>query len=534
MSTKTNFKRVALVAVAALGLGVLTSVAPANATVGATSGVTYSALSVCSDTTTATADSLIVPVGARIGLTLANTYYAQITGSSLVVTTIDDAVESLNTKGIPTFAAHSSGSSIVLSAVAVGSSNIVYSTGAATTSAAANTLYITVVAACTTSTISIKDSFVSLTDASKLAAGDTTWDTTKTNIDEAAVSTAGGSLYVRIDANNAYAAGVPAGVWSASATNGALVSMGGTVTTAPTKGTISVAVDATLSNAVIVRVAPKTAGVPQTSTVTVTYNGVTVATKNLTFYGEATKLNIVGGVSGLNGGSGYVLYALTDASGNKVPGSVSLDATTATPRVPSGANVYAAALTANTLSGTVLPVGVGVASYSCNAAYGSGTAALTFEHTNDVTEDDLTASVTASCSGAVDTYAVSMDKAAYKIGEIATMTITAKDSSAAAVSDQATVGTGATVSAGGMTQVGALATTDAFTGGKRTYTFQVTTAGTFNAVATIAGSTTKSATAAYSVAGGDVAMSEVLKAIVSLIASINKQIAALQKALLKK
>ena len=31
MSTKTNFKRVALVAVAALGLGVLTSVAPASA-----------------------------------------------------------------------------------------------------------------------------------------------------------------------------------------------------------------------------------------------------------------------------------------------------------------------------------------------------------------------------------------------------------------------------------------------------------------------------------------------------------------------
>ena len=34
MSTKTNFKRVALVAVAALGLGVLTSVAPANAATG--------------------------------------------------------------------------------------------------------------------------------------------------------------------------------------------------------------------------------------------------------------------------------------------------------------------------------------------------------------------------------------------------------------------------------------------------------------------------------------------------------------------
>jgi len=34
MSTKTTFKRIALVAVAALGLGVLSSVAPANAAAG--------------------------------------------------------------------------------------------------------------------------------------------------------------------------------------------------------------------------------------------------------------------------------------------------------------------------------------------------------------------------------------------------------------------------------------------------------------------------------------------------------------------
>ena len=91
-----------------------------------------------------------------------------------------------------------------------------------------------------------------------------------------------------------------------------------------------------------------------------------------------------------------------------------------------------------------------------------------------------------------------------------------------------------TVSVGGGTLTRAVAATDAFTGGVRTYKAQMTTAGTFNTVVSLTGTTTTSATTSYSVTGGDVAMSEVLKAIVSLIASINKQIAALQKALLKK
>ena len=62
----------------------------------------------------------------------------------------------------------------------------------------------------------------------------------------------------------------------------------------------------------------------------------------------------------------------------------------------------------------------------------------------------------------------------------------------------------------------------------------MTTAGTFNAVFNLGGSTTKSVTVAYTIADGATSNSDVLKAIVSLIASINKQIAALQKALLRR
>jgi hypothetical protein len=156
-------------------------------------------------------------------------------------------------------------------------------------------------------------------------------------------------------------------------------------------------------------------------------------------------------------------------------------------------------------------------------------------HTTAVSEVDITADVTLKCADGVDTYTISMDKAAYKIGEVATLTISAKDSTGNAVNDFVTIDSlTPTRSAGGGTFVKEIATTDAFAGGVKTYQVQMTTAGAFNAVVNLAGATTKSATVAYTVAGGDVAMSEVLKAIVSLIASINKQIAALQKALLKK
>jgi hypothetical protein len=59
----------------------------------------------------------------------------------------------------------------------------------------------------------------------------------------------------------------------------------------------------------------------------------------------------------------------------------------------------------------------------------------------------------------------------------------------------------------------------------------LTTAGSFNAVVNLAGSTTKSITVPYTITSSDVSNTEVLAAIVKLIASINKQIAALQKSL---
>jgi len=93
-----------------------------------------------------------------------------------------------------------------------------------------------------------------------------------------------------------------------------------------------------------------------------------------------------------------------------------------------------------------------------------------------------------------------------------------------------------------MTAVTAATNADTFTAGKKTYKFIVgSTEGSYNLVVDLPkiNSTTYSqdaVTVPYSIklSSSAVSNADVLKAIVSLIASINKQIAALQKALLKR
>ena len=99
MSTKTTFKRIALVAVAALGLGVLTSVAPANAvatvavpTVGATASYALNTTSITlvDDAATATVVGANAVFGAfEVSLTNSNGYPNVLqTGESLTATVI--------------------------------------------------------------------------------------------------------------------------------------------------------------------------------------------------------------------------------------------------------------------------------------------------------------------------------------------------------------------------------------------------------------------------------------------------------------
>ncbi len=150
------------------------------------------------------------------------------------------------------------------------------------------------------------------------------------------------------------------------------------------------------------------------------------------------------------------------------------------------------------------------------------------------------------CGGDPATYTASFDKASYVPGDIATLTITGKDSKGVLTNDAAVVGTATTyevsIAGSNMTAVAAPTNADTFTAGVKTYKFIVgATEGSYQMVVNLPkyNTTTYSQSAlavSYKIASSSTAVSnaDVLKAIVSLIASINKQIAALQKALLRR
>jgi hypothetical protein len=147
-----------------------------------------------------------------------------------------------------------------------------------------------------------------------------------------------------------------------------------------------------------------------------------------------------------------------------------------------------------------------------------------------------------------------MDKASYVPGDVAVVTITSKDSNGNLVHDGVSAaaddvnelksfvygvtGTAPVVTGSNLTAVVAPAIDDRFTAGVKTYSFIVgSTEGSYQLAVQLAGIATDTAkTVGYKIALSTATTSnaDVLKAIVSLIASINKQIALLQKALLKK
>ena len=574
MSIKTMKQRIAVVAVSALTAGVMSvasaPVARAADIVSMTGDVSANlqllvAGNVCVATTaaggaptafdaTATDASpfenaaagkvLTVPVGASLTVNIDTADIVTLTGPLAIQSLSSSGTNTLGTtngKMTITAPAGTDGQAI-LSALSVGTASLVVGAAGDTTPTTLNTITLSIVATCSSTGFSASKSSVSTTtDAAATAA-------ITANVDAAVTAGAGDNLYIIVDGDNAYDANLATGTYQVTATNGALVSIGQAPGTAPLKGVGSVATDSTDGDGnVVVRVAPASEAAGGTTVVTITHNGVAVTTKNLTFLGEATKITIAASGSGTvgttgNGSTGYFLFSLTDAAGRAVPGDVSLASTTASARTPSitegkDATINAAVPTtvtalvaALTAPGTTL----GAEGFDCTSVGGSGSTTLTLEHTQAITGAKISTTHVATCAGGIETYTLSTDKASYAIGEIAILTITAKDSTGAAVSDATTVGTADVVTFGGGTMVVGAKAADLFTGGVRTYRAQATTAGTFNAVVSIAGGTTKSATAAYKVSGGDASNAEVLKSIVALIASINKQIQALQKLILKK
>jgi hypothetical protein len=311
---------------------------------------------------------------------------------------------------------------------------------------------------------------------------------------------------------------------------------------ATTASTSAVKADPGAGNYIVVGQA--TANKPVTTTVTLTANGVTVGSRTITIEGELTTLKASttaaeglkvqgSGVTGITSAvTDYMVLLLAyDAAGNRVASSA--------PTVDSGLSTTVTAFTSQALTAaaTAGTSGTGAA-WTC-AASGSGSTTLVVKTTNASGATIKSNPFVARCGNTVVySYTASLDKASYVPGDVATLTITAKDSKGNPVAGTVSLGTGAGIAGSNMTPVTAPTTADTFTWGTKTYKFVVgSTEGSYQMSVSMPayaayGATDQTAPYAIKASTATVSNADVLKSIVSLIASINKQIQALQKLIL--
>jgi hypothetical protein len=418
-------------------------------------------------------------------------------------------------------------------------------------------LTVTVVAASTGGAYSAAYSFCAISNT-------TPTGSQANNTDSTAATINGGSMFINFALNDGYNNDLPAGNIVATATNGAFIAFGDEGSN-PAAGTTSTVVAYDDGNGDSIRVNQGTADAPLSTTVTIAYNGTTVCTKTVGFAGAPAKVAVtVSETQALNtadgkadfledgyGRPGLFTVLVTDVAGNQVSIGAGLTAAVGTfsanaaslagQTIVSALSVTSAA----TQTSTTLPGRVSTGTYTCGATAGEVKTAkldLTITATGKVITSDA---FTIRCADKPYSYTASFDKAAYTQGEIATLTVKFLDSKGFAANSVS--GTG------GWTSVTPMLTNVSTTGaaaglgntGSKTYTYTVgtasgMTAGTYTSIidfTTLTGAgTAVKATPTYklSAASTDIAFSEILKSVVALIASINKQIQALQKLILKR
>ena len=594
MSTKTLRKRIALVAVATLGAGVL-SVAPANAAfvagevVNTTAAAGVNTTLLCSaGTPTAASTPATIAVGGTYQFTVDGAGSSNDDGRAVISGPADWSAAGVNA----VWTVDNSGQILDITSVDTAIYPVLKVTGAGAIQvswydddSAAGTLletyYITAVSSCT-SGASVANSHVQVSDSSSyidtaanwiarqtntavtstafLATTDQSATNMDTSLDVRTLFANDASAYIAIETNDAYKVAI------GGSTNLLVISCDNAARVNSTKfsfySTSSFTGETNTAGAI--RIQQPVSGVAATVTCTVSVNGTLLSTKVIKFAGDLASITIaasrIGDVATSN--SGRFTYEAKDAAGNRLTAALGTSDSDVLGTLVSNITLTTGA------GGTVLGGFAEVAndsasyfgqSYGAGAnPYVSGKGYATFTcydyGAKDVTVYAYSAAgtkitsnaATLTCEdAAIYTYTASLDKATYKQGDVATLTITAKGSGGNATAYGTTPGAGYSVAMPGMTAVVAPATTDTESAARTgtwvyTYTVNVGAEGAYNGAVKIAvGSTSaqynKALTVPYSIGtSGAVSNADVLKAIVSLIASINKQIAALQKALLKK
>jgi len=411
---------------------------------------------------------------------------------------------------------------------------------------------LTVAAANASGTLSLADSTVTQQSCIAMSAGSSAvlaYDTTSTCANGRV-----GVVYVAL--KDGFTAAVTGGQLAATATGGSFVNVvNGSSTTTGDNYSATAAFDtgtATAANYVLVTQPVANAG--GSTTVTITYSGVVVGTKTIKWAGDPTSITIdvansatvIGnGVNSNSSGTSYalsVVYNVKDAAGNNVGSLVPtlVDAT--------GAMLGASLSTSSggategvTILQTSASLNVGYSTINhpggtATANYGAGSYRIQVLNSAGVAVKSNVVTVTVADT-TTRTFTASMDKASYLPGDFATLTISAKDVYGNPMPTGKTL-PGLVISMStGLTVSGAECTSaSTFKAGVKECKFAVgNTAGSYSwAVALTTSSQQVPVTGSVKVTDSAVSNAEVLKSIVALIASINKQIAALQKLILKR
>jgi hypothetical protein len=362
--------------------------------------------------------------------------------------------------------------------------------------------------------------------------------------------------FILKDAYNVSLSGKGALVISAS--NGATVALGSTssVSYAAASPTLLTAVSNYAAGTVTVGRPAASANKAFSTTVSISWNGAVVGTKTISFRGEVAKLAVTVDSQGHAGAAttGGIMGTIiaTDDAGNVIyPGANTLSAVSST--LNNKVTAVAIHDDADSASGdNFADYDVTCAGTTGGLSAGSADA-VQMQMTNPISGTVIKSNaVKITCGGSVATYAASLDKATYAPGDVATLTITGKDAYGNAANNLTDVvgsaGTLMTIAGGsGLTLIGPAPTAGTAVKfnsgiGTRVYKFTVgTTEGDFAVAVSIP------VVNGYSLGGADQAVkysvksatptvsnAEVLKSIVALIASINKQIQALQKLILRR
>jgi len=562
MSTKTIFKRIALVAASALAAGSLAVVAVPSANafntddgyISSTSGSIglVAAGTLASNTADTTKSGVILSTG-TLKLTVTSN-----DGATLVVSAgakITNATDPLDISADQTCAALATTDFASITPTGAAGTTFTVSIYSQNTCATAATLTeratVTIASASASGVVSASDSIVrwdnGVSGSAPTAAEDVTSSETTTGLNL--------NLYIQL--RDAYLADISssAGALVVTASSGAYLGALATSSAAAGTGTLTTQVySGDPSPAIWVVLREATSGAGWKGTVTVTYNGVLIATKSGAITGAPSKIEVQPykiARTGTSDSAQSFLFTVKDAAGNGLDSvaaaNLAMDSSS-NAAVVSGIHATSAVAPSSTSPfGAYVGAGGIICTGSAGAA-GGGTSNLVLSHTLSNGTVIKSNSFTATCGGDATTFTASLDKASYVQGEVATLTMTFRDGKGNLANSVTKVanGTGTTndavISVPMMALVGSLgAGDDMKPNGKGQIQLKYTvgtssglTAGKYNAIVQFPTLTLADpVSVSYEVGTGSTAVStnEVLAAIVKLIATINKQIRQLQKQL---